>query len=255
MTSEINRCYRALELEPGASLEQVKQAWRELVKVWHPDRFPNDVKLQRKAQERLKEINLAYEQLQEYLTSGTLPPQNHTSRSSSAQTPQWTPPPQSETDAATKTKPSAGRWLLVLPAACVGYAIVMLLTLLASQEPIIGYHDTRTGREIQPVQATLGNIIAAIVFVLLGTKTAPSHKIETSVSLAVLFSMTVAVLFTIGVMRGAEGFYVGWAAFCGMIGIVSAIGASISVYRKEMEERRIAEIRRQRFESQSKTST
>ena len=29
MTSEINRCYRALELEPGASLEQVKQAWRE----------------------------------------------------------------------------------------------------------------------------------------------------------------------------------------------------------------------------------
>ena len=61
MTSEINRCYRALELEPGASLEQVKQAWREMVKVWHPDRFPNDAKMQRKAQERLKDINGAYE--------------------------------------------------------------------------------------------------------------------------------------------------------------------------------------------------
>jgi hypothetical protein len=47
MTNEIHRCYRMLELEPGASLEQVKQAWRELVKVWHPDRFPNDDKLQR----------------------------------------------------------------------------------------------------------------------------------------------------------------------------------------------------------------
>jgi len=70
MTSEINRCYRTLELEPGASLEQVKQAWRELAKVWHPDRFPNDTKLQRKAQERLKGINGAHEILQQYLTSG-----------------------------------------------------------------------------------------------------------------------------------------------------------------------------------------
>ena len=81
MTSEINRCYRALELEPGASLEQVKQAWRELVKVWHPDRFPNDAKLQRKAQERLKEINGAYEILEQYLTSGTPPPRNRASSS------------------------------------------------------------------------------------------------------------------------------------------------------------------------------
>jgi preprotein translocase subunit Sec63 len=73
MTSEINRCYRTLELEPGASLEQVKQAWHELAKVWHPDRFPNDTKLQRKAQERLKGINGAYEILKQYLTSGTRP--------------------------------------------------------------------------------------------------------------------------------------------------------------------------------------
>ena len=72
MTSEINRCYQVLELEPGASPEQVKEAWRELVKVWHPDRFPNDAKLQRRAQERLKEINLAYEKLQEFLTSADL---------------------------------------------------------------------------------------------------------------------------------------------------------------------------------------
>ena len=86
MTSEINRCYRVLELEPGASLEQVKQAWRELVKVWHPDRFPNDAKLQRKAQERLKEINLAYERLEEFLTSGTPPPHSRPSSSQSSDT-------------------------------------------------------------------------------------------------------------------------------------------------------------------------
>jgi DnaJ domain len=85
MTSEINRCYRTLELEPGASLEQVRQAWRELAKVWHPDRFPNDTKLQRKAQERLKGINGAYEILQQYLTSGPRP-RRHSREHESQQT-------------------------------------------------------------------------------------------------------------------------------------------------------------------------
>ena len=71
MTTEIKYSYQVLELEPGASLEQVKEAWRELVKVWHPDRFPNDPKMQRKAQERLKNINGAYEILCEFLASNT----------------------------------------------------------------------------------------------------------------------------------------------------------------------------------------
>src|SRR5215469_3123767 len=74
MSEEVYHCYRVLELEQGASLEQLKQARRELAKVWHPDRFQNDEKLQHKAQERLKEINGAYEILEKYLTSGTPPP-------------------------------------------------------------------------------------------------------------------------------------------------------------------------------------
>jgi hypothetical protein len=69
MNSEINHCYQVLELEPSASLEQVKQAWRELAKVWHPDRFPNDAKMQQRAQERLKMINRAYELLSQFLKS------------------------------------------------------------------------------------------------------------------------------------------------------------------------------------------
>jgi hypothetical protein len=77
MTNEIKSCYQALELEPGASLEQVKQAWRELVKVWHPDRFSHDAKLQRKAQERLKDINGAYEVLCQFLASESSPRGSH----------------------------------------------------------------------------------------------------------------------------------------------------------------------------------
>jgi curved DNA-binding protein CbpA len=60
----LDQYYNALGLEPGASMEEVKKARRDLVKVWHPDRFSNDPRLQQKAQEKLKEINEAYERLQ-----------------------------------------------------------------------------------------------------------------------------------------------------------------------------------------------
>lgn len=62
----MNRYYEILELNPGASFEEVKQAYKDLVKVWHPDRFSQDPRLQRKAQEKLKEINQAYEKLKSY---------------------------------------------------------------------------------------------------------------------------------------------------------------------------------------------
>lgn len=64
---EIERCYRVLELEPGASIEAVKDAWRDLIKVWHPDRFSNDPRLQAKGHVRLKEFNHARKILEEHL--------------------------------------------------------------------------------------------------------------------------------------------------------------------------------------------
>lgn len=63
MTDDLLECYRILELEPGATPAEVKQAYRDLAKIWHPDRFPNEPRVQEKAQEKLKEINRAYEQL------------------------------------------------------------------------------------------------------------------------------------------------------------------------------------------------
>jgi hypothetical protein len=58
-------CYRILEVPPDATPEQIRSAWRELTKVWHTDRFGNDEKLRRRAEEKLKEINRAYEILRE----------------------------------------------------------------------------------------------------------------------------------------------------------------------------------------------
>jgi TonB family protein len=54
---------RTLEIEPGASPEEVRQAYLDQTKIWHPDRFSNDIRLQKKAEEKLKQINLAYQRL------------------------------------------------------------------------------------------------------------------------------------------------------------------------------------------------
>jgi curved DNA-binding protein CbpA len=63
--SDIARCYGILGLEPGASAEEVKQAWRDLAQVWHPDRFAGNERLRQKAQEKLTEVNEAYQVLRD----------------------------------------------------------------------------------------------------------------------------------------------------------------------------------------------
>jgi DnaJ-domain-containing protein 1 len=60
---KISRCIEILGLKPSASQEEVNQAYRDLVNVWHPDRFVGNPRLQKKAEEKIKEINAAYEYL------------------------------------------------------------------------------------------------------------------------------------------------------------------------------------------------
>ena len=65
---DVDQCYEVLELEPGASWEQVRQAYRDLAYVWHPDRYPDSRPLlKRKAEDKLKAINAAYEYLRTYI--------------------------------------------------------------------------------------------------------------------------------------------------------------------------------------------
>ena len=65
-----------LELEPTATFTDVKRAYRDLVKVWHPDRFAHEPSLERKAQEKLKQINLAFEVLERFFAQNEGTPGN-----------------------------------------------------------------------------------------------------------------------------------------------------------------------------------
>jgi curved DNA-binding protein CbpA len=59
----IRECYAALEIEAGADKIKIRQAYRDLVTIWHPDQYQENPRLQEKATEKLKEINAAYDTL------------------------------------------------------------------------------------------------------------------------------------------------------------------------------------------------
>jgi curved DNA-binding protein CbpA len=65
---DIQRSFEILELHRSASLEEAKQAYKDIVNVWHPDRFSNNPRLRQKAEGKLKEVNVAYETVRSFLS-------------------------------------------------------------------------------------------------------------------------------------------------------------------------------------------
>jgi curved DNA-binding protein CbpA len=66
---DTKRYFEILKLDSNASLSEVKQAYRDLVDVWHPDRFSHNPRLQKKAEEELEKINMAYSEACSFLES------------------------------------------------------------------------------------------------------------------------------------------------------------------------------------------
>ena len=60
---DYHQCCNVLDLVPPVRLEDAKQAYKDLVQVWHPDRFTHSPRLQERAEAKLKQLNLAYETL------------------------------------------------------------------------------------------------------------------------------------------------------------------------------------------------
>jgi len=62
--------YEVLGVSPNASDEEVKRAWRELARKYHPDKY-RDSDLADLASEKMKEINAAYEEIQKMRAGGS----------------------------------------------------------------------------------------------------------------------------------------------------------------------------------------
>jgi uncharacterized RDD family membrane protein YckC len=65
----VKKSYEILRLEPDASVADLKLAYRDMVNVWHPDRFLHNPRLKEKAEQQLQQVNQAYEILLAYMSS------------------------------------------------------------------------------------------------------------------------------------------------------------------------------------------
>ena len=73
----MHKSLKLFQLDRDFSEQQLKQAYKNLVQVCHPDRFFSNPALRRQAEEKLKQINNAYERLQEDLSQRTLGSYRH----------------------------------------------------------------------------------------------------------------------------------------------------------------------------------
>ncbi|BAU43135.1 tetratricopeptide repeat protein [Leptolyngbya sp. O-77] len=64
--ADIYADYERLNLKIGASIAEVKAAYRTLAKRWHPDQF-SDLEQKKQAEEELKKINDAYQKIKAFL--------------------------------------------------------------------------------------------------------------------------------------------------------------------------------------------
>ena len=64
---DIRRSFEVLDLHPAATEAEARQAYKDIVNVWHPDRFCSNPRLKQKAEKKLKEVNEAYETVKDFL--------------------------------------------------------------------------------------------------------------------------------------------------------------------------------------------
>ncbi|MDA2929678.1 J domain-containing protein [Acidobacteria bacterium AH-259-O06] len=135
---DLDRYYAILGLKPGSSPEEIREAYRNLVNVWHPDRFLANARLQEKATEKLREINTAYEELRSHIP-GTQPGSDDKydfhSKYEPKTAPSYTyrpPPKQAETSQTGTGSPllHLGRYLLKLRGHIIAWGILLVIGVL-----------------------------------------------------------------------------------------------------------------------------
>jgi len=131
LITDLSKAYELLGVKPGVSSRELKAAHRDLAKVWHPDRFVHDPRLQEKAQEKLKEINEAFE----LISSGKTPrPAPHTETVQAA--------------APRHTAPRGGGWKLAVVPVFLFAAVFAVTTKVLLERS----KRVQTPREVETVQ-------------------------------------------------------------------------------------------------------
>lgn len=186
MSADLSKAYDLLGVKPGVSIRELKAAHRDLAKVWHPDRFQHDPRLQEKAQEKLKEINEAYELI------------------SLGKVPRPTPPPRAANNAnytanhyATERRGTSWQWPVIALLVFAAVFAVTMRTLLKQRpvpvveetvqaaEPAIeqpARPDSNTRAEVKsatPQKADSESTVTPEVTAPAGATTAPAPAVET----------------------------------------------------------------------------
>lgn len=142
MSTDLSKAFELLGVKPGVSSRDLKAAHRDLAKVWHPDRFQHDPRLQEKAQEKLKEINEAYD----LLSSGKVPrpvspPSSQASQTAYSQS----------VRASTSRLPGSWKWAAVLLVFTAVFAFTTR-TLLQQRRQPAPEQETQAEKAVQPDQ-------------------------------------------------------------------------------------------------------
>jgi curved DNA-binding protein CbpA len=119
---------QTLELTFEASEKQIRDAYRTLVKVWHPDRFPGDKTLRETAETRVKALNAAYVFLTSKDGRADAPPRARSAARPSAQPAQAGPQPRTPARPRFRV-PTAALLKLGLIAGCVLVSGVFLMAM------------------------------------------------------------------------------------------------------------------------------
>lgn len=64
---ELHQAFQILEIRPDANAAEAKRAYKERVRLWHPDRYSRDSSLRAMAEANMRRINMAYEIVKAHL--------------------------------------------------------------------------------------------------------------------------------------------------------------------------------------------
>ena len=62
-----DKYFKILELNSNATLKELESAYKNLITVWHPDRFQKNEELRKKAEIKTRELNEAFNELKAHI--------------------------------------------------------------------------------------------------------------------------------------------------------------------------------------------